>query len=78
LENAGTAKSVWTTETMKMPTWTSYLVYAFAFAVLSYAKEGRNERMAMAGYNYVRHMPVFVRALSRRIFKKIQRKGDTK
>lgn len=59
-----------------MPTWTSLLAYAFAFVVLSYAKEGRNERVAMDAYNYVRYMSIFMRTFSSRIFKKVKRTGD--
>jgi hypothetical protein len=63
-------------EMMKMPIWTLYLVYAFAFAVLSYAKEGKDERMAMDSNNPLRSVPIFMRARNGRIFKKVQRAGD--
>jgi len=59
-----------------MPIWTLYLVYAFAFAVLSYAKEGRNERISMDAFNFMRRVPIFMRARNSRIFKKVQRTGD--
>jgi len=76
LEETGIAESVWTMEMMRMPTWTSLLAYAFAFMVLSYAKEGRNERVAMDGYNLMRRVSVFVRTCGSRIFKKVKRTGD--
>lgn len=71
MEDVGIANTVWTMEMMKMPLWTSLLVYAFAFAVLSYAKEGRDERISVDAYNLMRRVPVFVRAHVSRIFKKV-------